>query len=64
MQQIFGVTNDLLARDDGASTRKLGIRTYKVVPLTGDCGLLEFVANSQAIGDWLVPAHAKYVFPG
>ena len=59
MQQIFGVTNDLLELDDGASTRKLGVRTYKVIPLTGDCGLLEFVANSLAIGDWLVPAHHK-----
>lgn len=61
MQQIFGVTNDLLSRDDRTSARSLGIRTYRVIPLLSDCGLLEYVANSQAIGDWLVPAHKRSV---
>lgn len=61
MQQVFGVTNDLLAQDDRTSARKLAVRTYKVIPLTQDSGLLEFVPNSQAIGDWLIPAHAEYV---
>lgn len=62
MQQVFGVTNDLLAQDDRTSARNLAIRTYKVIPLLHDCGLLEFVPHSQAIGDWLIPAHGEYVF--
>jgi ataxia telangiectasia mutated family protein len=59
MQQVFGVANNLLASDNRTSARKLAVRTYKVIPLTSDCGLLEFVRNSQAIGEWLLAAHAK-----
>jgi ataxia telangiectasia mutated family protein len=57
MQQIFAIANDVLARDDRTKSRSLAVRTYKVLPLTTDAGLLEFVKNSTAIGSWLVPAH-------
>lgn len=59
MQQIFGVTNSLLLGDDQAQARQLVIKTYKVIPLTSDSGLLQFVANSQAIGEWLLSAHQR-----
>jgi ataxia telangiectasia mutated family protein len=57
MEQVFGIANQLLSRDESTRSRSLAIRTYKVIPLNADAGLLEFVENSQAIGEWLVPAH-------
>jgi len=60
MEQVFGIANQLLSRDESTRSRSLAIRTYKVIPLNADAGLLEFVENSQAIGEWLVPAHDLY----
>ena len=57
MEQVFGIANELLSQDEGTRSRSLAVRTYKVIPLNTDAGLLEFVENSQAIGEWLVPAH-------
>lgn len=61
MEQVFGIANQLLDRDEKTRSRSLAIRTYKVIPLNIDASLLEFVENSQAIGDWLVSAHDAYV---
>ena len=61
MEQVFAVANDLLQRDDRAKLRSLAVRTYKVLPLNSEAGLLEFVRNSQPIGDWLTKAHDRYV---
>jgi hypothetical protein len=31
-----------------------------VVPLAQQTGIMEFVGNSTAIGDWLKPAHHRW----
>ncbi|GAA5821356.1 hypothetical protein JCM3770_006348 [Rhodotorula araucariae] len=53
MEQAFELVNSLLARDDGGRRRKLKIRTYKVVPLQNSNGLIEFVANTAPLGNFL-----------
>jgi ataxia telangiectasia mutated family protein len=61
MEQVFGLVNKLLARERETRKRELRVRTYKVVPLMGDTGVIEFASNTRPMGDWLVSAHAKYV---
>ncbi|BGO92503.1 hypothetical protein NBRC10512_000418 [Rhodotorula toruloides] len=53
MEQAFQLVNSLLARDDAGRRRKLRIRTYKVVPLQNRNGLIEFVANTEPLGNFL-----------
>ncbi|KAK7952525.1 Serine/threonine-protein kinase TEL1 [Apiospora aurea] len=40
--------------------RNLGIRTYKVLPLTASSGLIEFVPNTIPFHEYLMPAHERY----
>ncbi len=47
MMQVFSTVNALLARDPAARRRALAIRTYRVVPLTPDSGVLEYVGNTK-----------------
>lgn len=47
MMQVFSTVNSLLARDPAARRRALAIRTYRVVPLTPDSGVLEYVGNTK-----------------
>lgn len=72
IEQVFDVVNGLLARCGGvrsAERRALAIRTYRVIPLSPTSGLVEWVTNTQPIGDWLCGraggggrdgAHARY----
>lgn len=59
MEQVFEMSNKLLTRDRRTKARDLRFRTYKVIPLARKTGIMEFVGNSQAIGDWLKPAHTR-----
>ncbi|PWN25736.1 hypothetical protein BDZ90DRAFT_61352 [Jaminaea rosea] len=60
MQQVFRLLNELLIRDRKAAQRHLRIRTYAVLPLGPQCGLLEFVQNTCPIGEVLVDAHHSH----
>ncbi|XP_050307938.1 serine-protein kinase ATM isoform X2 [Anthonomus grandis grandis] len=51
MQQVFTIMTDLLSTNK--QTKDLLIRTYKIVPLSMRSGILEWVANSMPIGDYL-----------
>jgi len=42
--------------------RDLKIRSYMVIPLTATTGIIEFVANTIPLLEYLFPAHTKY-FP-
>lgn len=64
MQQVFTLLNELLLRDRRASQRELNIRTYAVIPLGPQCGLLEFVGNTAPIGEVLISTHEKYCKEG
>uniref|UniRef100_UPI00358DFB11 serine-protein kinase ATM-like isoform X2 n=1 Tax=Myxine glutinosa TaxID=7769 RepID=UPI00358DFB11 len=64
MQQVFHLCNGLLSTDREAQQRRLKIRTYKVVPLTRQSGLLEWCEGTLPLGAYLVEgtknAHTRY----
>ncbi|KAH9504405.1 hypothetical protein Btru_063524 [Bulinus truncatus] len=66
MQQVFSLVNRLLAGAPETKERKLNVRTYKVVPLSQKCGLLQWCDGTHPLGDYLIRgnssggAHARY----
>lgn len=62
MEQVFEQVSTLLQAQQATRQRKLRIRTYKVLPLTPTCGIIEFVQNTIPLHDYLIPAHTKH-FP-
>ncbi|KAL9106135.1 MAG: hypothetical protein Q9227_008783 [Pyrenula ochraceoflavens] len=60
MEQVFEQVSNLLKDHRATRQRKLGIRTYKVLPLHTNAGIIEFVQNTTPLHDYLLPAHAKY----
>jgi ataxia telangiectasia mutated family protein len=62
MEQVFTQVSNLLRSHRDTRQRHLGIRTYKVLPLTAAAGIIEFVSNTIPLHDYLMPAHVEY-FP-
>ncbi|WEW61049.1 Serine/threonine-protein kinase tel1 [Emydomyces testavorans] len=62
MEQVFEQVSNLLRSHRATQQRNLGIRTYKVLPLTANAGIIEFVQNTLPLHDYLIPAHQKH-FP-
>ncbi|KAJ5101854.1 hypothetical protein NUU61_004076 [Penicillium alfredii] len=62
MEQVFEQVSSLLKDHQPTRQRNLGIRTYKVLPLTANAGIIEFVPNTIPLHDYLMPAHQRY-FP-
>lgn len=60
MEQVFSAVSSLLKLHRSTQQRNLGIRTYKVLPLTATSGLIEFVPNTMPLHDFLMPAHERY----
>ncbi|OAQ99493.1 hypothetical protein LLEC1_02257 [Akanthomyces lecanii] len=60
MEQVFAAVSSLLKHHRSAQQRNLGIRTYKVLPLTASSGLIEFVPNTIPLHEFLMPAHERY----
>ncbi|KLO07453.1 hypothetical protein SCHPADRAFT_1001651 [Schizopora paradoxa] len=60
MEQVFELCNQVLRRSRNSRKRNLSIRSYKVVPLAAQAGLLEFVGNTTPMKDWLLTAHKRY----
>lgn len=60
MEQVFELVNIMLAQDRESKRRELSIRTYKVIPLPHQTGLLQFVHNTVPLSNWLVKAHSRY----
>lgn len=60
MEQVFEEVSKMLQGHEATRKRDLHIRTYKVMPLTKTAGIIEFVANSIPLNDFLQPAHPKY----
>ncbi|KAI1822341.1 phosphatidylinositol 3 [Xylaria intraflava] len=60
MEQVFASVSSVLKLHRSTRQRNLGIRTYKVLPLTSVSGLIEFVPNTIPLHDYLMPAHEKY----
>ncbi|KAL8703539.1 MAG: hypothetical protein Q9201_003296 [Fulgogasparrea decipioides] len=62
MEQVFEQVSNLLRAQRVTRQRNLGIRTYKVLPLTSTSGIIEFVQNTIPLHDYLMPAHQRH-FP-
>ncbi|OKL58313.1 Serine/threonine-protein kinase tel1 [Talaromyces atroroseus] len=62
MEQVFEQVSHVLRDHRSTRQRNLNIRTYKVLPLTSNAGIIEFVPNTIPLHDYLMPAHQKY-FP-
>lgn len=62
MEQVFEEVSRLLANHTTTRQRNLRIRTYKVLPLTAGSGIMEFVQNTKAFHDVLLPLHTTH-FP-
>ncbi|OIW34009.1 hypothetical protein CONLIGDRAFT_205363 [Coniochaeta ligniaria NRRL 30616] len=60
MEQVFAAVSELLKLHRTTRQRNLGIRTYKVLPLTSSSGLIEFVSNTIPLHEYLMPAHERY----
>lgn len=60
MEQVFDQVSRLLKNHTATRIRNLGIRTYKVLPLSTRSGLMEFVQNTIPLHLWVMPAHEKY----
>jgi ataxia telangiectasia mutated family protein len=60
MEQVFEQVSGLLKTNKSTRQRNLHIRTYRVLPLTPNAGVIEFVANTIPLHDFLLPAHEKY----
>lgn len=61
MEQVFDLVNGILRRDRETWRRQLRVRDYKVIPLASQAGLLEFVANTAPLKDWLYKAHRRFI---
>jgi ataxia telangiectasia mutated family protein len=61
MEQVFGVLNVLLAKERDARIRDLQMRTYKVIPMAANSGVLQWVTNTKPMTSYLAYAHAKQV---
>eukprot|EP00960_Hanusia_phi_P041896 755206-Hanusia_phi.AAC.3 len=57
--QLFSVVNVLLKKDSACRERNLQIRKYKVIPLTSEIGLIEFVDEAKSLRDILVLERAS-----
>ncbi|XP_023004525.1 serine/threonine-protein kinase ATM isoform X2 [Cucurbita maxima] len=66
MEQFFGLVNTFLQNHRDTKRRRLGIRTYKVVPFTPSAGVLEWVDGTIPLGEYLIGstrnggAHGRY----
>lgn len=60
MEQVFAAVSSLLKLHRSTQQRNLGIRTYKVLPLTASSGLIEFVPKTIPLHEFLMPAHERY----
>ncbi|KAJ7658097.1 hypothetical protein B0H17DRAFT_1213256 [Mycena rosella] len=60
MAQVFELCNIVLKGDRETARRSLGVRSYRIIPLGLQAGVLEFVANTTPLQIWLTPAHTLY----
>ena len=60
MEQVFEQVSNLLKHHGETRQRNLGIRTYKVLPLTATAGIIEWVTDTMPLNEYLTPAHQAY----
>ncbi|OBA24219.1 hypothetical protein METBIDRAFT_86246 [Metschnikowia bicuspidata var. bicuspidata NRRL YB-4993] len=57
MEQVFGKVNKIFRKDKETRKRKLRVRTYRAVPLGPKAGVIEFVPDSKALFEVILPYH-------
>ncbi|KAK6920707.1 Phosphatidylinositol 3-/4-kinase, catalytic domain [Dillenia turbinata] len=62
MEQFFGLVNTFLQNHRDTWKRRLGIRTYKVVPFTPSAGILEWVTGTVPLGEYLIGRPVMHFF--
>lgn len=60
MEQVFAEVSKMLQNHKATRQRSIRIRTYKVIPLTPNAGIIEFVPNSMPLAEFINPAHLRY----
>jgi DNA-dependent protein kinase catalytic subunit len=50
IQQLFNIMNDLLIKEAYCKKNNIAIKTYKVIPMTGSLGIIEWVPDTISIG--------------
>lgn len=60
MEQVFAEVSKMLQNHKATRQRSINVRTYKVLPLTANAGIIEFVPHSMPLAEFLNPAHARY----
>ena len=63
MMEVAGLVNRLLGKDAGGRRRDLRLRTFAVVILKEDCGLLQWVANTTGLRNEVTRAYAHVGAP-
>lgn len=51
IEQLFDVMNTILSRDSSCAKRKLSLRTYAVIPISKQCGIMQFVEDTCVLED-------------
>ncbi|KAG0369575.1 hypothetical protein BGZ54_009551 [Gamsiella multidivaricata] len=49
IQQLFSLMNDIMRKDPQCSQQNISIGTYKVIPMSGSLGILEWVDNTKPL---------------
>ncbi|XP_057314212.1 serine-protein kinase ATM-like isoform X3 [Hydractinia symbiolongicarpus] len=57
MQQVFGLVNILLWNNPDTKRKSLHMKTYKVVPLSSQSGLMEWCDGTIPLGNYLIGVH-------
>jgi hypothetical protein len=60
MEQVFEMVNTLFSSNPATRGRKLSMRTFKVVPLAPNAGVLQWVDNTTPLGSYLVGPGRKH----
>ncbi|KAJ7281510.1 hypothetical protein C8J57DRAFT_1559254 [Mycena rebaudengoi] len=60
MEQVFDLVNTVLQGDRETERRSLRARSYKIIPLGSQAGVMQFVDNTQCLLAWLNYGHRKY----
>ena len=59
MQQVFEHVNTIFSQQEVTRARQLSVRTYKVLPLTPQTGVIEWVNNTIPFGAYLTSNRTK-----
>eukprot|EP01018_Ginkgo_biloba_P019264 Gb_14393 [translate_table: standard] len=51
IEQLFDVMNTILRRHSSCAKRKLSLQTYAVIPISKQCGIMQFVEDTRVLED-------------